>query len=98
MIIKAVIVTTEWRSQSQSLLHKSQCNDSALHLSCRNASDGLKPHYFFFFLSQSLNYHITTGRVATQSPSCIHVYWKIDKSSKCRCKLTLYFIFVFGIN
>lgn len=32
------------------MLHKSQCNDSALHLSCREASDGLRPHHFFFFL------------------------------------------------
>lgn len=40
----AVVVVIEWRSQS--LLHKSQSNDSALHLSCRASSDGLKPHYF----------------------------------------------------
>lgn len=31
---------------SQFLLHKSQCNDSALHLSCRASCDGIKPQHF----------------------------------------------------
>ncbi len=41
----AIVVAVEWRSQS--LLHKSQCNDSALHLSCRASPDRLKAHYFY---------------------------------------------------
>ena len=78
-----VVVSVEWRSQS--LLRKSQCNDSALHLSCRDASDGLQHHYFLLCLSQSPGCHFSAGGERHDSRLLsLHVHRKVDERSICQ--------------
>lgn len=60
--------------RTRSLLHKSQSNDSALHLSCRACSDGLRSHYFYSVPSIKVPHHFWQ-----QCAGCKNV----DMNSKC---------------